>query len=79
MRIVRRPPLTRETGAGTDYRWSLSALLFAGLVLLRTSEGFAQNAPLQPGTRTVTAAGFGEVKAKPDLMIVAFGIDSKGV
>ncbi|HVB80381.1 MAG TPA: SIMPL domain-containing protein [Candidatus Binataceae bacterium] len=47
------------------------------LMFLRAGMALAQAAPLKPGTRTISVSGHGEVKAKPDLMIVSFAIDSK--
>ena len=36
----------------------------------------AQEAPLKPGIRTISVSGHGEIKTKPDLMIVSFSVDS---
>jgi uncharacterized protein YggE len=47
------------------------------LMVLRTGIALAQAAPLKPGTRTISVSGHGEVKTKPDLMIVSFAVDSK--
>lgn len=47
------------------------------LMVLRAGIALAQGAPLKPGTRTISVSGHGEVKAKPDLMIVSFAVDSK--
>jgi uncharacterized protein YggE len=47
------------------------------LMVFRAGIVLAQPAPLKPGTRTISVSGHGEVKAKPDLMIVSFAVDSK--
>jgi uncharacterized protein YggE len=47
------------------------------LMLFRAGGALAQAAPLKPGTRTISVSGHGEIKAKPDLMIVSFALDSK--
>jgi uncharacterized protein YggE len=47
------------------------------LMFLRAGMALAQAAPLKPGTRTISVSGHGEIKAKPDLMIVSLSVDSK--
>jgi len=52
--------------------WSLGMLM-----VFRTGVGFAQAAPLKPITPKISVNGHSEVKAKPNLVIVSFLIDSK--
>ena len=47
------------------------------LMVFQAGIALAQGAPLKPGTRTISVSGHGEVKAKPDLIIVSFAVDSK--
>ena len=49
----------------------------AALVCLLASSALSQVAPLPPGTRTISVSGHGDGKAKPDEVIISFGIDSK--
>lgn len=58
-------------------RSALLAVSLGMLMVLRTGIALAQAAPLKPGTRTISVSGHGEVKTKPDLMIVSFAVDSK--
>ncbi len=54
------------------FAWSLGMLM-----VFRTGVGFAQAAPLKPITPKISVNGHSEVKAKPNLVIVSFLIDSK--
>jgi uncharacterized protein YggE len=47
------------------------------LMLFGAASVMAQAAPLKPGTRTISVSGQGEVKAKPNLMVVSFAVDTK--
>ena len=46
------------------------------LMVLRAGAALAQAAPLKPGTRTISVSGHGEIKTKPDLMVVSFAVNN---
>jgi uncharacterized protein len=58
-------------------RYGILAGSLGMLMLFGAGSVMAQAAPLKPGTRTISVSGHGEVKAKPNLMVVSFAIDSK--
>jgi uncharacterized protein YggE len=58
-------------------RLALLACSLGMLMVFRAGVGFAQAAPLKPATSKISVNGHSEVKAKPDLMVISFVIDSK--
>jgi uncharacterized protein YggE len=58
-------------------RLALFACALWILMVFRAGVGFAQAAPFKPITPKISVNGHSEVKAKPNLMVVSFLIDSK--
>ncbi len=58
-------------------RCTLPTLITAFVLFQMTPPALAQATPSAQGTRTISVSGVGDAKAKPDMMIVSFSIESK--